>query len=113
MTVTDLRISYKLDTGNYPLYEKKPYISFDLKTGESKTIHRISYTFMPQGIPRDFYGEWLEEKLNINDTSKFRNMFFRNTGQWAINKQFGNPLGYIKYNKEYIYWLEELYLKIN
>jgi hypothetical protein len=117
MNVTDLRIAFKMDTGQYPLWSQD-HDGKDLRTARMKgriwpfRVFRESppkTTFL-KGHPRTIYGLWLEDK--IGKPKYLRDRFYKVTGE-TPNKFYFGPIG----NKDvlfgdYIEWLETFYLKL-
>jgi hypothetical protein len=95
MNITDLRISYKISTGRYPLYFKERVF--------------FKYTFV-EGTPINEYGIWLEDRFNFLEIKKIRNNFYFQTLIKPTNLFYAQVSKYEKYSKEYILWLEEYIL---
>ncbi len=106
MNITDLRIAFKIDTGNYPLWTK---------THDGKSMHG---TDLLRGYPRTIYGLWLEDQ--IGKTKYLRDRYFHVIKDAPTKFYFGRCQAYnglkktlyydILYGK-YIEWLETFILK--
>jgi len=91
MTTTDLRIRFKLETGDYPTW-----------FGD---IYSVMYTIAPSiyGKLKSIYGFWLEDKLG--NSKKLREEFYK---EFSIFARYGKTLRKPDILKqEYIFWLEE------
>ena len=98
MTITDLRLAFKIDTGQDPLWGK---------TRDGKDTYDTSWQ---RGWPRTIYGEWLEEKLIKG--KYLRDRFYKVSGEMPASTYFGDH----RRKKEvifadYIEWLETFLLK--
>lgn len=93
MNVTDLRITFKMDTGRDPLWAK---------THDGKDLRGTSWQ---KGWPRTIYGLWLEVK--IGKTKYLRDRYFQvkkeKPTKWYHGKstEGGDVL-----HGDYIEWLE-------
>ena len=110
MTVTDLRIKFRMETGEMPMFGKD---ARGKDTGEM--------TFLP-GYPRSNYGRWLEEKLGKDH--KVRQEYFDEVREKPTNNFYGWDSNFANHTppyhydrayrevlyKDYIDWLEEKYL---
>jgi hypothetical protein len=107
MNVTDLRIAFKMDTGDYPLWSK---------THDGKDMYGTSWQ---RGYPRSIYGLWLEDK--IGKTKYLRDKYFKVTSEMPTSDFFGQPYywnrGWFRYHRnvviygDYCEWLETFILK--
>lgn len=98
MTVTDLRLSFKMDTAKDPLWGK---------TRDGEDTYDTSWQ---RGWPRSIYGEWLEEK--IGKPKYLRDRFFKVTGEIPTSSYFGDHSRKKEViYKDYIEWLEEFVLR--
>ena len=99
MNVTDLRIAYRMDTGDYPLWAHN-HDGRDLGW-QQKSLQK--------GHPCTAYGEWLEEKL-IKE-KYLRSRYFQVKHEMPTSHFYGNN-GYkeVLYG-DYIEWLEGFLLK--
>lgn len=104
MTITDIRIHYKKDTGNNPFYN---YYS-ELYTKFSKGTKKIvPFRSTKQG---NDYGIWLESQLGY--PTILQTTYYNKTGILP-NYSFVDLSLNERYDVKYIYWLEELLLKNN
>lgn len=103
MNVTDLRIAFKMDTGNDALWAKNH---------DGKDLGWMS-TGNLKGYPRSIYGEWLEEK--IGKPKYLRDRYFQVTKEIPVSNYFGDHARYRTcgpiFYEEYINWLEGFVLK--
>ena len=114
MTPTDLRVSYKRDTGRYPLTEiyKASYYKYKKDKYILKEKKKIGGTIDYRGYPTNLYATWLEEKIgNVNDLkNKFYSIYKEcPSNQFPIYDTDTHEI----YSNDYIYWLEDLFLKNN
>jgi hypothetical protein len=95
------------------------FITTYKKQKKTKNYSRFkcSKTFESHGIPRNEYGIWLEEKvmkfLKYHTPTILQELYFKESRFKAVSEQFATKTTYTFYYKNYIYWLEELYLKQN
>ena len=88
MTPFDLKISFKMDTGEYPTWG--------------------SYELPYSGKPKSLYGLWIEEKLGNYEELRFQ--FKQEIGKTPVFKSYSvNDWLY----SGYIEWLEEKYCAKN
>ena len=114
MNVTDLRIAFKMDTGEYPLWSH----DHDGKDLRSARIVGRTWIFRPdppkttfiKGHPRTVYGLWLEDK--IGKPKYLRDRFYKVTGEIPNKFYFGQIGSKDVLFGDYIEWLETFYLKL-
>jgi len=100
MNVTDLRIAFKIDTGDNPLWTHD-HSGRDLFGGGSTSWQR--------GYPRSIYGLWLEDK--IGKTKYLRDRYFKITSEIPTSDFFGNTYRNLVIYGNYCEWLETFILK--
>jgi hypothetical protein len=96
MNGTDLRIAFKMDTGEDSSWEKDHY---------GRDLDGTSF----RGYPRSIYGVWLEEK--IGKPRYLRDRYFQ-VRREAPTSNFYNPGRREVFYEDYIEWLESFYLKL-
>jgi len=96
MTPIDLRIKFKMETGEYPVWNEKnelrPWGGWIL-IGDKAII---------RGIPKSIYGLWLEEQLGIKE---IRDIYHCDTSYYATYPKT-NRKGPDRLSSEYTLWLE-------
>lgn len=105
MNITDLRLAFKMDTGDDPLWAK------------SHDGHDIQGTSWQKGWPRTIYGLWLEDQ--IGKPKYLRDKYYQVTKEIPSKFYFGKfkTRGYRDHHwndviyGEYIEWLETFVLK--
>ena len=107
MNTTDLRLAFKMDTGDDPLWAK---------TIEGRDIYGTSWQ---RGWPRTIYGLWLEDQ--IGKTKYLRDRYFQVTSETPNKFFYGKPSGSRNYRMvntkndvlygAYIEWLETFVLR--
>jgi hypothetical protein len=99
MTITDLRIAFKMNTGEYPLWAKNHDGRSDYGTGFTK------------GVPRSIYGDWLEDQSGKR--SKYlRDLYYDRNRDLPTRDYFrGTGPGKDVLIQDYILWLETFILK--
>ena len=103
MNVTDLRIAFKMDTGEDPLWAEDHF---------GKDIHSWGKrpTSFQKGYPRSLYGCWLEEK--IGKPKYLRDRYYKLHKEMPTSSYFGWHGRYHEvFDKEYIEFLEAFVLK--
>ena len=96
MNSTDLRIAFKLDTGNDALWAKTHY-GKDLRG-----------TSLQKGYPRSIYGVWLEEQ--IGKPKYLRDRYFKVRREAPTSNYFQPGFREVFYG-DYIEWLEGFLLR--
>lgn len=103
MNATDLRIAFKLDTGDYALWAEDHF-------GKDMGGWGYRETTFQKGNPRSVYGCWLEEK--IGKTKYLRDRYYKLHREMPTSSYFGFHGRYHEaFYKEYIEWLEAFVLK--
>jgi hypothetical protein len=102
MTTTDLRIKFKLETGDYPTWVGDIY---GANANAITSIHRFTHTLVPSiyGKLKSIYGFWLEDKLG--NSKKLREEFYKEFSIFAKYEKTLRKPDILK--QEYIFWLEE------
>jgi hypothetical protein len=100
MALTDLRISYRMDTGKYPLWAKNH---------DGRSTSGLPKTGYTKGIPRTQYGLWLEDKTGKR-SNYLRDLYYSKTKEIPSRDYFDHSVNTILL-KEYIFWLENFILK--
>jgi len=105
MNITDLRLAFKMDTGDDPLWAK------------NHDGHGIQGTSWQKGYPRTIYGLWIEDK--IGKPKYLRDRYYQVTheapakfyfGAWKYMFSYGGAGREVLFG-EYIEWLETFVLK--
>jgi len=96
MNTTDLRIAFKMNTGNDANWAK----THNGKDREGTNLIR--------GYPRSIYGVWLEEQ--IGKPKYLRERYFQ-VKREAPTSNYYNPGGREVFYEDYIEWLETFILK--
>ena len=104
MTITDVRILYKKDTGQYPLYNR--IYDFFTKSKTPGTKKMLIFKSVKQG---NDYGKWLEEQIsNLKDLQE---SYYKETYELPSTLFLSSNVEHELYYFEYIFWLEEKFLK--
>ena len=94
MTPIDLRIKFKMETGEYPVWceqnEWRPWDGWIIKAKE-----------VIRGIPKSIYGLWLEEQLGIKE---IRDIYHCDTSHYATYPTKRNERD--RLCSQYTLWLE-------
>lgn len=99
MNQTDLRIAYKIDTGDYPLWSHS-------HSGRDLGNRQKSFQ---KGYPTSRYGKWIEDKLGKE--KYLRDRYFQLTKEMPTSHYYGNNgLSEVIY-EDYIEWIEGFLLK--
>lgn len=112
MNQTDVRIAFKMDTGEDALWAK---------THDGKDLRGTS---IQKGYPRSFYGRWIEQKIgegsqkffsfpgfNPEKTKYLRDRYFQVKREEPTSNYY-NPGGREVFYGDYIEWLETFYIKL-
>ena len=103
MNRTDLRIAFKMDTGEGALWAEYQDGTDIGGWGHRPTTFQIGY-------PRSVYGEWLEDQ--IEKPKYLRDRFYKLHTEIPMSNYFGGCIRrYPVYYPEYIEWLEDFALK--
>lgn len=107
MNRTDLRIAFKMDTGEGALWAE------DHDGTDIGGYGNRPTTFI-KGHPRSVYGEWLEDQLSKDTPEKWkylRDRFYKLHGEIPTSNYFGGcTRRYPVYYADYIEWLEDFLL---
>lgn len=100
MTRTDLRIAFKMDTGDDALWAEN-HDGKDLGWWQTGWV---------KGYPRSVYGEWIEEK--VGKPKYLRDRYFKLHKEIPMSDYHGDRSRWTPvYYGEYIEWLEDFVLK--
>jgi len=108
---TDLRIQFKIDTGEYPVWvvDRRPYKV--RKNAYSKKV-RVPEPIGFLGRVKSKYGAWVEKKLgNEKELRDEYWMEFHESPIWPKPKDPGSTFEGFKI--QYTLWLEEKYINTN
>ena len=110
MTPIDLRVQFKLDTGEYPVWVNGPSGNKRRKlSGLNKHWMQLYDKASFKGKVKSKYGWWLEEKLEENP-ELLRLMFYKNIGVSATYPPPNRRSFFIGFRPSYTLWLEERYI---
>jgi hypothetical protein len=102
MNRTDLRIAFKMDTGEGALWAE------DHDGTDIGGYGNRPTTFI-KGRPRSIYGEWLEEQ--IGKPKYLRDRFYKLHKEIPMSNYFGGcTRRYPVYHEDYIEWMEDFLL---
>jgi len=101
MTVTDIRVSYKQSTGNYPYYNYFYDYRTKTKTRGAKKLHFFKTIDQCRN-----YGKWLEEELK-QTPEKSQLEFYNYEKTYPTNTFIKFYVETEIYYQDYINWLEE------
>ena len=102
MTLTDLRVKFKLDTGEYPVWVNRPKMNNRtfLKYGWERVPDNASF----KGKVKSIYGWWLEEKLG--NPRKLRDQYQKDEGVTAVYPPPNRRSMFEGFRCSYTLWLE-------
>ena len=111
MSPTDLRVQFKLDTGEYPVWINGPAANRRTYLNGAKSWVCLSKPDKQsfRGKVKSIYGWWLEEKLKEN-LELLRRTFYKDQGVSATYPPPNRRSLFVGFRCSYTLWLEERYI---
>ena len=100
MTRTDLRLAYKMDTGDSPLWKEDH---------NGKSLGYYNEVTWAKGYPRTQYGLWIEDK--IGKYKYLRDRYYKVHSEVPCRSYFAPGTPHESLTGEYIEWLETFVLR--